>query len=290
MNVAFFGTSAFGADVLRALVQRGRVEVVTVVSQPDRPSGRGRTLAPPPVAAAASELGLSLTQPQDASLEPPRADAGIVVAFGQLIREPLLSAYPLVNLHPSALPRWRGAAPVERAIMAGDAETAVAVIAIAAELDAGPILAQQRFAIGPQDDAGVVRRRALELGVPLLERALLEQPVPQPQPAEGVTYADKITAADRVLDWTHPAVELDRRVRALAPHIGARATIGDRPCLIWRAQVLDDGPAAGDIAADLVVGCGQGGLRILELQPAGKQRMAAADYLRGLPSPPARAT
>jgi methionyl-tRNA formyltransferase len=290
VNVAFFGTSAFGADVLRALVQRGRVDVVAVVSQPDRPSGRGRTLAPPPVAAAASELGLSLTQPQDASLEPPRADAGIVVAFGQLIREPLLSAYPLVNLHPSALPRWRGAAPVERAIMAGDAETAVAVIAIAAELDAGPILAQQRFSIGPHDDAGVVRRQALELGVPLLERALLEQPAPQPQPAEGVTYADKITAADRVLDWTHPAVELDRRVRALAPHIGARTTIGDRPCLIWRAQVLDDGPAPGDIAADLVVGCGQGGLRILELQPAGKQRMAAADYLRGLPSPPARAT
>jgi methionyl-tRNA formyltransferase len=290
VNVAFFGTSAFGADVLRALVRRGRVEVVAVVSQPDRPSGRGSTLAPPPVAVAAGELGLALTQPQDASSQPPPVDAGIVVAFGQIIREPLLSAYPLVNLHPSALPRWRGAAPVERAIMAGDAETAVAVIAIAAELDAGPILAEQRFAIGPQDDAGVVRRQALELGVPLLERALLERPAPRPQPREGITYAEKISAADRALDWTRPAVELDRRVRALAPHIGARATLGDRACLIWRAQLLDAGPAAGEIAADLVVGCGQGGLRILELQPAGRQRMAAADYLRGLPSPPARAT
>jgi methionyl-tRNA formyltransferase len=290
VNVAFFGTSAFGADVLRALVQRGRVQVVAVVSQPDRPSGRGRALAPPPVAAAASELGVALQQPPDASLEPPQVDAGIVVAFGQIIREPLLSAYPLVNLHPSALPRWRGAAPVERAIMAGDAETAVAVIAIAAELDAGPILAEQRFPIGPQDDAGLVRRRALELGVPLLEQALLEQPVPRPQPAEGVTYAHKITAADRVLDWTRPAVELDRRVRALAPQIGARATLGDRPCLVWRAQVLADGPAPGEIAAELVVGCGQGALQIVELQPAGKQRMAAADYVRGLPSPPSRAT
>jgi methionyl-tRNA formyltransferase len=290
VNVAFFGTSAFGADVLRALVQRGRVEVVAVVSQPDRPSGRGRRPAPPPVAAAAGELGLPLTQPQDASSQPPPVDAGIVVAFGQIIREPLLSAYPLVNLHPSALPRWRGAAPVERAIMAGDAETAVAVIAITAELDAGPILAEQRFAIGPQDDAGVVRRQALELGVPLLERALLDRPAPQPQPDEGVTYAEKISAADRMLDWTRPAVELDRRVRALAPHIGARATLGDRPCLIWRAQLLEDGPASGEIAADLVVGCGQGGLRILELQPAGRQRMAAAEYLRGLPSPPTRAT
>ena len=145
MNVAYFGTSEFGADVLRALVERGAVRVAAVVSQPDRPSGRGRALTAPPVAAAARELGLPLTQPQDASAEPPEAEAGVVVAFGQILRAPLLGAYPLVNLHPSALPRWRGAAPVERAIMAGDAETAVAVIEVAPELDAGPILAEQRI-------------------------------------------------------------------------------------------------------------------------------------------------
>ena len=163
MNVAFFGTSAFGADVLRALVERGRLTITAVVSQPDRESGRGRRLTAPPVAEAARELGIALSQPERASEAPPHADAGIVVAFGQIIREPLLSAYPLVNLHPSLLPRWRGAAPIERAIMAGDSETGVAVIALVAELDAGPVLAEQRFPIGERDDAGDVRARALEL-------------------------------------------------------------------------------------------------------------------------------
>ena len=289
MEVAFFGTSAFGAEVLRSLVQRGRLQVTTVVSQPDRPSGRGRTPAPPPVAEAARSLGLRLRQLEDASVVPPEADAGIVVAFGQLIREPLLHAYPLVNLHPSALPRWRGAAPIERAIMAGDSETAVAAIELSAELDAGPILGEERIAIGPEDDAGAIRARALELGVPLLERALLERPQPRPQAAEGITYAHKITSDDRPLRWSRPAIELDRQVRALSPAIGARAQLGDRTCLIWRARPLDDGPPEGQIANGLVVGCGNGALQILELQPAGKGRMQADAYLRGLREPPTRA-
>ena len=229
MSVAYFGTAPFGADVLRRLVERGRIEVGIVVSQPDRPSGRGRSLAPPPVAVAARELGLELVQSENASAQPPDADAGIVVAFGQILRAPLLGAYPLVNLHPSRLPRWRGAAPVERAIMAGDAETAVAAIEVAPELDAGPIIAEAPIAIGPEDDAGAVRARALELGVPLLERALLERPAARAQAGEGVTYAHKITGADRVLDWWRPAVELDRQVRAsLAAHRVAlpRSTAG----------------------------------------------------------------
>jgi methionyl-tRNA formyltransferase len=289
MEVAFFGTSAFGAEVLRSLVQRGRLSISAVVSQPDRPSGRGRAPAAPPVVEAARELGLPVRQAEDASAEPPRADAGIVVAFGQLIREPLLHAFPLVNLHPSALPRWRGAAPIERAIMAGDAETAVDVIAVAAELDAGPILGEEPIAIGPQDDTGAVRARALELGVPLLEQALLHPPEPRPQAAEGVTYARKITADDRPLRWSRPAAELDRQVRALSPAIGARAQLGDRTCLVWRARPLDGGPPEGVIGDGLVVGCGQGALEILELQPAGKGRMDAAAYLRGLREPPTRA-
>ena len=289
MDVAFFGTSAFGAEVLRSLVDRGRVRVTTVVTQPDRPSGRGRAPSPPPVAEAARALGLPVRQSEDASSEPPDADAGVVVAFGQLIREPLLHAYPLVNLHPSALPRWRGAAPIERAIMAGDSETAVAVIELDAELDAGPILGEEPIAIGPLDDTGAIRSRALELGVPLLERALLEQPEPRPQAAEGVTYARKITAADRPLRWSRPALELDRQVRALSPAIGARAQLGDRTCLVWRARPLEDGPPEGHIADGLVVGCGTGALEILELQPAGKGRMEAAAFLRGLREPPTRA-
>lgn len=290
MNVAYFGTSEFGAEVLRALVDRGAVQVATVVSQPDRPSGRGRALRAPPVAAAARELGLPLRQPQDASAEPPEVEAGVVVAFGQILRAPLLGAYPLVNLHPSALPRWRGAAPVERAIMAGDAETAVAVIEVAPELDAGPILAEQRIAIGEHDDAGAVRRAALELGVPLLERALLERPEPRAQDEQGVTYAHKIEAAERSLDWSRPAVELDRKVRALSPHIGARTMLDGRPFQVWRARPLAQGPGAGEVGAELLVGCGEGALQILELQPAGKGRMAAADFLRGLREPPVRAT
>ncbi|HYW28362.1 MAG TPA: methionyl-tRNA formyltransferase [Gaiellales bacterium] len=289
MKVAFFGTSAFGAEVLRSLVERGRLDVTTVVSQPDRPSGRGRAPTPPPVAEAARSLGLRLRQLEDASAAPPDADAGIVVAFGQLVREPLLHAYPLVNLHPSALPRWRGAAPIERAIMAGDSETAVAAIELSAELDAGPILGEERIEIGTADDAGAVRARALELGVPLLERALLDRPTPRPQSEEGVTYAHKITAEDRPLRWSRPAVELDRQVRALSPALGARAQLGDRTCLVWRARPLADGPPEGRIADGLVVGCGQGALQILELQPAGKGRMEAAAYLRGLREPPTRA-
>jgi methionyl-tRNA formyltransferase len=290
VNVAFFGTSAFGADVLRALVERGRLRITAVVSQPDRESGRGRRLTAPPVAEAARELGIALSQPERASEAPPQADAGIVVAFGQIIREPLLSAYPLVNLHPSLLPRWRGAAPIERAIMAGDTETGVAVIALAAELDAGPVLGEQRFPIGECDDAGGVRARALQLGVPLLERALLERPEPRPQSDSGVTYAEKIRPDDRTLDWSRPAAELDRVVRALSPHIGARCLLDDRPFVVWRARPLDRGPSAGEVGAPLVVGCGRGALELLELQPAGKRRMSAEEFLRGLRQPPSRAS
>jgi methionyl-tRNA formyltransferase len=290
VNVAFFGTSAFGADVLRALVERGRLTITAVVSQPDRESGRGRRLTSPPVADAARELGIALSQPERASQAPPPADAGIVVAFGQIIREPLLSAYPLVNLHPSLLPRWRGAAPIERAIMAGDAETGVAVIALAAELDAGPVLAEQRFPIGERDDAGAVRARALELGVPLLETALLERPEPRAQSGSGATYAEKIRPDDRMLHWSRPAGELDRVVRALSPHIGARCLLDDRPFVVWRARPLDRGPSAGEVEAPLVVGCGQGALELLELQPAGKRRMGAEEFLRGLRQPPRRAS
>jgi methionyl-tRNA formyltransferase len=286
VSVAYFGTAPFGADVLRRLVERGRIEVGIVVSQPDRPSGRGRSLAPPPVAVAARELGLELVQSENASAQPPDADAGIVVAFGQILRAPLLGAYPLVNLHPSRLPRWRGAAPVERAIMAGDAETAVAAIEVAPELDAGPIIAEAPIAIGPEDDAGAVRARALELGVPLLERALLERPAARAQAGEGVTYAHKITGADRVLDWWRPGVELDRQVRGLSPHIGSRCQVDGRPVVVWRARLTDAAPAIGAIGPPLVVGTGDGGLEILELQPAGKRRMAADEYLRGLREPP----
>jgi methionyl-tRNA formyltransferase len=290
VNVAFYGTSEFGADVLERLVERGKLDITSVVSQPDRPSGRGQKLSSPPVAERARRLGLSVLQAQNASAEPAPADAGLVVAFGQIIRDPLLTAYPLVNLHPSLLPRWRGAAPVERAIMAGDAETGVAAIEVAPELDAGAILGEERFPIGEHDDAAAVRARALDLGVPLLERALLERPAPREQDRDGVTYASKIEAADRELDWTRPASELDRIVRALSPHIGARCMLDGTPMVVWAARPHPGGPAPGDVEPPLVVGCGEGALELLQVQPAGKRRMAAADYLRGLREPPRTAT
>jgi methionyl-tRNA formyltransferase len=289
VNVAFFGTAAFGASVLRELAARGRVRVESVISQPDRPSGRGRRRRPPPVAVAAAELGLPLRQPEDASAEPPGADAGVVVAYGQIVREPLLSAYPLLNVHPSLLPRWRGAAPVERAIMAGDEETGVAVMGLVAELDAGPVYGCERFPIGTADDAGAIYERAVRLGVPLLERVLVERPAPVPQDEEGVTYAAKLGPEDRWLDWARPAVELERRVRALSPHIGARCTIDGQELVVWRARAVEGGLAPGLVAPPLTVGCESGALELLELQPAGRRRMTADAFVRGLRAAPGRA-
>jgi methionyl-tRNA formyltransferase len=289
VKVAFFGTSELGADALAALLQAG-VEVGVAVTQPDRPAGRGRRLRPPPVAERARDLGVPLQQTGDASGQPPPADAGVVVAFGQLLRDPLLHAYPLYNLHPSLLPRWRGAAPVERAILEGDAETGVAVIELVEALDAGPVHGMARFPIGPDDDAGAVHARALEVGVPMLVDALEGRTQAVPQVAEGVTYANKLTAADRRLDWSRPAAELDRVVRALSPHVGARTELDGKPLLVWRAAPLNEGPPAGAVERPLRVGCGAGALELLEIQPAGGRRMTAEEYLRGLRQPPRSAT
>ncbi len=288
MSVAFFGSSELGADALEALVRAG-VEITAVVTQPDRQAGRGRKLRRPPVAERADTLGLPLIQTADASADPPDVQAGVVVAFGQIVRPPLLGGYPLYNLHPSLLPRWRGAAPIERALMAGDAETGVAVIELVAELDAGPVHGMARFPIGQADDAGDLAARALELGVPLLIDALAGRTTGVAQPEDGVTYAAKLTAADRDLDWMRRAAELDRQVRALAPHIGARTSLDGRPVVVWKTRPAPAGPAPGGIEPPLRVGCGEGALDILELQPAGGRRMPAEDYLRGLREAPRRA-
>jgi methionyl-tRNA formyltransferase len=295
VRVAFFGTSAFGAGALHRLAAQAGIDLVAVVSQPDRRAGRGRRTAPPPVAVAAAELGLPLIQSEQASTDPPPADVGAVVAFGQILRPPLLGRYPLFNLHPSLLPRWRGAAPIERALMAGNTETGVAVIELVAELDAGPIHALERFPIGPEDDAGGLAARALDLGVPLLARALRGETAGREQVGE-VTYAAKITPGDRHVDWHAPAAAVANQVRALAPHIGARAELDGRPVTLWKAHatVTPAGAVPGTATAagteSLQIACGVGAVEVLELQPAGKRRMAVGEYLRGLRTPPARAT
>jgi methionyl-tRNA formyltransferase len=292
VKVAFFGTSAFAAGALERLVRADGIDLTVVVSQPDRPAGRGRKSATPPAVAAARELGLPVSQEEHASERPPEADAGAVVAFGQILRPPLLGAYPLFNLHPSLLPRWRGAAPIERALMAGDRETAAAVIELVAELDAGPIHGLDRFPIGPDDDAGAVAARALDLGVPLLAAALRGETSGRAQEGEP-TYAHRIGPDDRRIDWSRPAAELADRVRALSPHIGARAELDGLPVTVWAAAAVEAGSAPGVVTADggtLRIGAGGGALEVRELQPAGKRRMTATEFLRGRQTPPARAT
>ena len=292
MSIAFFGTSAFAAGALERLVREDGIEIAVVVSQPDRPAGRGRRAAAPPAVTAAVALGLPVVQEERASEAPPDVDAGAVVAFGQILEPPLLGAYPLFNLHPSPLPRWRGAAPIERALMAGDRETAAAVIELVAELDAGPIHGLERLPISPDDDAGAVAERALDLGVPLLAAALRGETSGRAQMGEP-TYAGRIEPADRRIEWGRPAPSIADQVRALSPHIGARAQLDDLPVTLWRATAVAGDGAAGTVAADgeaLRIAAGEGALDVHELQPAGRRRMTAAEFLRGRPTPPARAT
>ncbi|MCS7007513.1 MAG: methionyl-tRNA formyltransferase [Thermoleophilia bacterium] len=261
--IAVAATAPFGADVLERLAKR--FEVRALLTRPDAPAGRGQRLRPPPAKVVAERLGIPVLQP--ARLEPGLpldADVVVAVAYGLIVPEPLLTERLWLNVHPSLLPRWRGAAPVERAIMAGDRETGVTVIELVPELDAGPIAAQRAFPIAPDDDAGAVYAKAASLAVELLEEALPE-PSFVPQPSEGATYAAKITAADRELDLSRPAQELVDRVRALSPHIGARATLEGRPVLVWRARVAEDGS-----------------FEPLEVQPEGGRRMTVEEWLRGL--------
>ena len=250
-------TAPFGADVLERLAAEH--EIAGVLTRPDKPRGRGRKLAPPPAKETAERLGIPVLQPArlDQSVELP-ADTVVVAAYGLLIPESLLSRALWLNVHPSLLPRWRGAAPVERALIAGDTRTGVTIHRTTAELDAGPIAAREAFDIGPEDDAGDVYARAAEVAARLLDRVLAD-PRFEAQPEAGVTYADKITAADRKLDLTRPAPELVNRVRALSPHIGARLD----DLIVWKAR------ADGDEFVPV------------EVQPPGGRRMSYDAYLRG---------
>jgi methionyl-tRNA formyltransferase len=263
-----------------------------VVTRPDRPKGRGRKLASPPVADKARELGIELDQPVSVNDDAARArisaaapDAVCVCAFGALIKEPLLSEHLMLNVHPSLLPRWRGAAPIERAIMAGDAETGVSIMRVTAGLDSGPVALQAREPIGPQDTYGTLAARLEPVAAQLLIRALDEAPEFAEQDDTKATYADKITAADRRLDPDRPAVELERTVRALAPHIGAYIQLPDGRLGVWDAKVRDgDGPPPAELSLDgemPVLGTRDGALELVVVQPPGKRAMGGADYRRG---------
>jgi methionyl-tRNA formyltransferase len=255
--------------VLERLAER--YDVSLCLTRPGRPRGRGRKLAPSPAKETALRLGIPVAEPErlDGGLEL-GADTVVVAAYGLLIPPSLLERALWLNVHPSLLPRWRGAAPVERAIMAGDRETGVTIHRTVEELDAGPIAAQRAFPVGLEDDAGAVYARSAELAVELFDE-LWPEPSFKPQPSGGATYAEKLTAADRELDWSRPPEELLNRIRALSPHIGARGEVAGRRLTVWRARPV--GPEAA-LVAD--------GLELLEVQPEGRRRMSGSAYLRGL--------
>jgi methionyl-tRNA formyltransferase len=295
VRTVYLGTSEFAAAVLHRLAESA-YRPLLVVAPPDRPKGRGRRTQAPPVAEAARELDLDLLQVTDvneeAALERIRAAAPqalAVCAFGQLIREPLLSAWPMLNVHPSLLPRWRGAAPIERSIMAGDERTGVCVMQVTAGLDSGPVALCEEMGIGPEDDFESLSSRLATLGGELLVRAfdlLAEGDLElAEQDDEAATYAEKIDPGERRLDPGRPAGELARVVRALTPHVGAYLEIGGGERLgVRKARPVDVGVKTGEIRAEwgaLLLGCGQGALRLEVVQPAGGKPMAADAYLRG---------
>jgi methionyl-tRNA formyltransferase len=291
VRTVYLGTTEFAASVLARLAGSAHRPAL-VVTRPDRPKGRGRRLASPPVADTARELGIELDQPADVNAPEAREriavaepEAVALCAFGALIGEELLDAHGWFNVHPSLLPRWRGAAPVERAIQAGDEQTGVSIMGLVEELDAGPVYLAGEEPIRPDDDYGTLAPRLAELAGELLVRALDERPEPRDQPAEGVTYAEKISPEDRELDLGRGAEELARTVRALTPHIGAHVALGDERLGVRAARATrDSGLRPGELAARdsrLLLGTSDGALELAEVQPPGKRPMSAADYLRG---------
>jgi methionyl-tRNA formyltransferase len=257
-RLAVAATAPFGAEVLERLAERH--DVAALLTRPDAPAGRGRRVTRPPAKVVAERLGIPVLQPERP--EHPGTDVVVVAAYGLLIPESLLAQGLWLNVHPSLLPRWRGAAPVERALLAGDTETGVTIHETVKELDAGPIAAQRAFPIAPEDDAGAVFARAAGVAAELLDEAL-PKPSFRPQAGEP-TYAPKLTAADRELDWSEPPEQLLNRIRALSPHIGARGELHGRRVTVWRARVED------------------GRLVPVEVQPEGGRRMDYGAWLRGL--------
>lgn len=295
IRVAFAGTPAFALPSLRALLAHPRIEVVGVYTQPDRPAGRGRRVQPPPVKQLALERGLEVVQPaslkQEGALQPLKRwqpDLLVVVAYGLLLPGALLEIprEGAINVHASLLPRWRGAAPIQRAILAGDRETGITIFKIVEALDAGPILLQKRTEIGPHETAGELAARLAELGaealIETLERWGELRPIEQDE--RLATYARKIEKGEAEIDWRRSAEEIERQVRAFNPTPGAYTLFEGRRLKIWRAEVVsEEGEGRpGEIVRkdrSLEVATGRGILRLLELQLAGGKRISARDFL-----------
>lgn len=299
MRTTYLGTSEFAATVLRRLADSPHRPAL-VVTPPDSRRGRGRREQPPPAATAARELGIELLQTADvndaaaiAAIEAVAPERLAVCAFGQLIREPLLSRWPILNVHPSLLPRWRGAAPIERAIMSCDRTTGVCVMRLTAGLDSGPVALCEEIEIGPDEDFAALSAQLAALGGELLVRALDREAEGRlsftEQDDSQATYAEKIDSAERRLDPSRPAAELAALVRALTPHVGAYLeTAGGERLGVKRARAVDVAVKPGALRSEwgaLLLGCSQGALRLDEVQPPGGKPMPAEAYLRGHPLP-----
>jgi methionyl-tRNA formyltransferase len=292
MRLAYFGSPEDSVPPLRALVDAGH-DLALVVTQPDRRRGRGGATMPSPVKAAAAELGLAVRTPEKSrevvdEVAAAGLDLAVVVAFGQLLPTALLDAVPngFVNLHFSLLPRWRGAAPVERALLAGDEETGVCLMGVEPALDTGPVYACERVTIGARETAGELRSRLVALGTRLLVEHLPQVPSTEPVPQTGeTTYADKLGIEEFHLDPARPAAEFDRLVRAGNPRPGAWGTVDGQRLKVLRAHPVDAGGAGqplGTIDGDAVLHAAGGALALDEVQPAGKRAMPAGSWRRGL--------
>ncbi len=307
LRVAFAGTPAFAAEALRALHAAGHA-VPLVLTQPDRPAGRGLKLQASPVKQLALDLGLPVLQPRGlrldgrfpddaaaarAALQAAAPDVMVVAAYG-LILPPWVLELPrlgCLNIHASLLPRWRGAAPIHRAIEAGDAETGITIMQMDAGLDTGPTRLRAAEPIGPDDSTGTLHDRLAALGGRLVVQALRALDAPaQPQPAEGVTYAHKVDKAEASIDWAQPAAVIERRVRAFDPFPGAHFGLDGQVVKLWRARCVPGAGTPGEVLPSppgtLHVACGQDALSLLELQRPGGRRLPVADWLRAQPLPP----
>jgi len=302
MRIAFLGTPDFAVPALAELAAAGH-EIAAVYAQPPAPRGRGQAVRPSPVQAFAETLGIAVRTP--ASMRDPDAiaafealglDAAVVVAYGQILPAAVLDAprHGSFNLHASLLPRWRGAAPIQRAVMAGDPVTGVQVMRMTPGLDEGPILLSETARIGPLDTAGTMHDRLSAIGAHLLPRALaaVERGAARetPQAAEGVTYARKITPAEARIDWSRPAAEVDTKIRGLSPFPGAWFEVpGDKGSIRVKALLsrLEDGEGAAGSLLDehLLIACGSGAVRLLQVQREGRQAQDAETFLRGFPLP-----
>ena len=296
MRLIFAGTPEFAAQALQAIIAAGH-DVPLVLTQPDRPAGRGMSLQPSPVKKLALEHGIEVFQPlslkdaeAQAMIAAIQAEVMVVAAYGLILPQVVLDMPRLgcINIHASLLPRWRGAAPIQRALLAGDAETGVCIMQMEAGLDTGPVLLRGAFPIAPTETTATLHDRLAELGASLAVEALGKLPLPATaQPVDGVTYAHKIEKAEALIDWSKSAAELDRHIRAFNPFPGAQALLRGQTVKLWQAAPV---PGQGEIGQILqvdrqaiVVACGSGALAISELQKAGGKRLPVQQFLAGNP-------